>query len=163
FKKNRYEFPVRQWITINNEGDTFDYVNKKEYSITQEYHRRTINYKIFVHTHYVSSASTNANASIILYGTLGNTGNILLKQKGQNLFEHNGVDEFVIECLELGKLTKLHIENHNFMFLSEWFLDKIEALNMDTNEKVVFPCKQFFGGKHDDHETQRDLLPIYIS
>ncbi|CAF3090427.1 unnamed protein product [Rotaria sp. Silwood2] len=160
----KYEFPVRQWITINNDGDAFDYVNKKEYFIAQEHHRRrTINYKIMVHTRYILDASIDINASITLYGTLGNTGNILLKQKGKNLIERNGVDEFLIECSELGKLTKVHIENHNFILLSEWFLDKIEVINMDTNEKVVFPCKQFFGGKHDDHETQRDLLPIYIS
>ncbi|CAF1005020.1 unnamed protein product [Rotaria sordida] len=159
----KYEFPVRQWIALNNDGDVFDCVNKKEYSTVEEYYRRTINYKIIVHTGYVSGANTDANVSIILYGTRGNTSNILLKQKGHNLFEHGAVEELIIECLELGKLTKLHIEYHNSMFLSDWFLDKVEIINMDTHEKVIFPCNQSFTGKHGNHETQRDLLPIYTS
>ncbi|CAF2821092.1 unnamed protein product [Rotaria sp. Silwood2] len=158
-----YEFPVQQWIAINNDGYVFDCVNKKEHSVVQEYTRRTINYKFIFHTGYVSGVNTDANVSIILYGTLGNTGNILLKQSGQNLFERGGVDEFIIEWLELGKLTKLHIEYQNSMSLSDWFLDKVDVINVDTNETVVFPWKQSLGKKHDGHHIQRDLLPIYTS
>ena len=51
----------------------------------------------------MKSAGTDANVSIILYGTLGDTGVRPLKQKGRNLFERGQVDEFVIECLDLGK------------------------------------------------------------
>ena len=40
-----------------------------------------------VYTGDVSGAGTDANVSIILYGTLGDTGNRPLKQKGRNLFE----------------------------------------------------------------------------
>lgn len=50
-------------------------------------------------------AGTDANVSIILYGTLGDTGMRPLKQKGRNLFERGQVDEFVIECLDLGKYS----------------------------------------------------------
>ncbi|CAF4159549.1 unnamed protein product, partial [Rotaria sordida] len=159
----KYEFPVRQWIALNNDGDVFDCVNKKEYSTVEEYYRRTINYKIIFHTGYVSGANTDANVSIILYGTRGNTSNTVFEQKRHNLFEYGVVEEFSIECLELGKLTKLHIEYHNSMFLSDWFLDEVEVINMDTNEKVLFPCNQSFTGRYGDHETQRDLLPIYTS
>jgi len=45
---------------------------------------------------------------MILYGTLGDTGIRPLKQKGRNLFERNQVDEFIIECLELGKQILSH-------------------------------------------------------
>ncbi|CAF4924741.1 unnamed protein product, partial [Rotaria sp. Silwood1] len=125
----KYEFPVRKWIDINYDGYVFNCTNKKEYSISQEHHRRIINYKIIVHTGYVSDA-------------------------GQYLFQCGSVDEFIFQCLELGKLTKLHIEHHNSMCLSDWYLDKVEVINMHTNEIVVFPCKQSLVRKHDDHETQ---------
>ncbi|CAF3613749.1 unnamed protein product [Rotaria sp. Silwood1] len=152
--KIKYEFPVGKWIDINSDGYVFNCTNKKEYSISQEHHRRIINYKKIVHTGYVSDAGINANVSIILYGTLDNTGYLQLKQKGQHLFQCGSVDEFIFQCLELGKLTKLHIEHHNSMCLSDWYLDKVEVINMHTNEIVVFPCKQSLGRKHDDHETQ---------
>ncbi|CAF0916712.1 unnamed protein product [Rotaria sordida] len=159
----KYEFPVQQWITINNDGDIFDYMNNREYFITQEHLRRVIKYKIIVHKGYVSGASTDTDVSIILYGTLGNTDSVILKKNNQNLFELDGVDEYVIECSELGKLTKLHVEHHKSMLSSECFLDQIEVINMNTNEKVLFPCKQNFGTQYNDHEIQRDLLPIYTS
>ncbi len=80
--------------------------------MSQQRHRRTINYKIIVHTGDIAHAGTDANVSIILYGTLGDTGIRPLKQRGRNLFERNQVDEFTIECLELGK----QIFSHSFVF-----------------------------------------------
>jgi hypothetical protein len=66
--------------------------------------------------------------------------------------------------LRIGELTKLHIEHDNSgMFTADWFLDKVEVTQMDTNETTVFPCNRWLGKKHDDHEIQRDLLPIHVS
>ncbi len=64
---------------------------------------------------------------------------------------------------KIGDLTKLHIEHDNAMISPDWFLDKVEVINMDTNESVVFPCNRWLGKKHDDHEIQRDLLPMHAS
>lgn len=177
----RYEFPIRKWIDINNKGDFFDCAEKTEDSVSQQRHRKPINYKIIVHTGDESGAGTDANVSIILYGTLGDTGVRELKKKGRNLFERNQVDDFVIECLDLGKirlsllfihfwipatmigqLKKLHIEHDNALFSADWFLDKVEVVNLDTDETVVFPCNRWLGKKHDDHEIQRDLLPMQV-
>ncbi len=99
----KYNFPIGQWIDINNDGDVFECDAKEEDTVSQQRHRRLINYKIIVHTGNESGAGTDANVSIILYGTLGDTGTRPLKQKGRNLFERNQTDEFTIESLELGK------------------------------------------------------------
>ncbi len=99
----KYNFPINQWIDINNNGDIFKCDTKEEDAVSQQRHRRLINYKIIVHTGNEPGAGTDANVSIILYGTLGDTGTRPLKQKGRNLFEKNQIDEFTIECLELGK------------------------------------------------------------
>ncbi|CAF4587849.1 unnamed protein product [Rotaria sp. Silwood1] len=156
----KYEFPIKRWIDINNDGDVFECADKKEDMIAQQRHRQLLKYKIIVYTGAVSGAGTDANVSIILYGTLGDTGTRPLKQKGRNLFERGRVDEFIIESLDLGKLNKLHIEHDNSKLSPDWFLDKVEVVNMDTDEKVTFPCNRWLGKKHDDHEIQRDLLPM---
>lgn len=183
-----YEFPIRKWIDINNRGDIFECADKKEDTIAQKRHRQLLKYQIYVHTGDVSGAGTDANVSIILYGTLGDTGTRALKQKGKNLFERKQIDEFTIECLDLGKqrksiyflikilyffslssyklgeLTKLHIEHDNSGLLSaDWFLDRVEVVNTETNERTIFPCERWLGKKHDDHEIKRDLLPIHAS
>jgi hypothetical protein len=102
----KYDFPIGQWIDINNDGDEFVCGDRIEDSVAQQRHRHLINYKIIVHTGNESGAGTDANVSIILYGTLGDTGVRPLKQKGRNLFEKDQIDEFTIECLDLGKKKK---------------------------------------------------------
>lgn len=156
----KYEFPVRQWLELNGDGETFECREKKEDAVIQQRHRQPIKYKIIVHTGDASGAGTDANVSIILYGTLGDTGKRELKQKGRNLFEKAQVDEFTIESLDLGDLTKLHIEHDNAMLSPDWLLDKVEVINTETGAKTAFPCNRWLGKKHDDGEIQRDLLPI---
>ncbi|CAF0914714.1 unnamed protein product [Rotaria sp. Silwood1] len=155
-----YKFPIKQWIDINNKGDVFDYADEQEDTVVQQYIRQAIKYKIIVHTGDVFSASTDANVSIILYGTLGNTGTRPLKKKGRKLFRRGQIDEFIIACLDLGKLNKLHIEHDNTYFTPDWFLAKVEVVNMETNETVVFPCNRWLGKQHDDHQIHRNLVPI---
>ena len=62
--------------------------------------------------------------------------------------------------MNVGKLKKLHIKHRDSVLSSDWFLDKVEVINMDTNEKVAFPCQQGLGRKHENYEVQLDLLPI---
>ena len=96
---------MRRWIDINNSGDAFDCDGETEDTVSQQRHLQSVKYKIVVYTGNVSGAGTNANVSIILYGTTGDTGNRPLKQKGRNLFEKGQVDEFIIECLDLGRIV----------------------------------------------------------
>ncbi|CAF4076836.1 unnamed protein product, partial [Adineta steineri] len=119
----KFEFPVRKWMDINNDGDVFECAEKKEDTIAQQRHRHTIKYKIIVHTGDVSYCGTDANVSIILYGTLGGTGIRKLKQKG--------------------KLTRLHIEHDNSTISPDWFLDKVEVINIDINETISFSCNRW--------------------
>jgi hypothetical protein len=66
--------------------------------------------------------------------------------------------------LNIGDLTKLHIEHDNSGLLNaDWFLDKVEVINMENQETIVFPCNRWLGKKHDDNEIQRDLLPMHMS
>jgi len=65
---------------------------------------------------------------------------------------------------KIGELTKLHIEHDNSGLKSaDWFLDKVEVINLETDETIVFPCNRWLGRKHDDHEIERDLLPMHAS
>ncbi|CAF1208143.1 unnamed protein product [Adineta steineri] len=104
---------------------------------------KVISYEVTFYTCDVSHAGTGANVSLILYGTLDNIGIRGSKQKGE--------------------LTKLHIEHDSSMISPDWFLDKVEVINMNTNETISFSCNRWLGKRHDDHEIQRDLLPMKIS
>lgn len=59
-------------------------------------------YEIVVVTGDVQGAGTNANVSITLYGTNGDSGKRELKQKFRDLFERKQTDKFEVEVLDLG-------------------------------------------------------------
>jgi lipoxygenase homology domain-containing protein 1 len=99
----RYEFPVGKWLTLNEDGRVIKCAERQEDLVSQKRHRHTTTYQVIVYTGKAKSAGTDANVSMILYGTLGDTGVRPLKKKGRNLFESGQVDDFTIECLDLGK------------------------------------------------------------
>lgn len=62
-----------------------------------------VKYEVVVITGDLPGAGTDANVSIIIYGTNGDTGKRPLKQRFRDLFEKNQIDKFQIEALDLGK------------------------------------------------------------
>ncbi len=62
-------------------------------------------------------------------------------------------------------MTKLHIEHDNsgLFGTADWFLDKVEVVNLDNDDRTLFPCNRWLGKKHDDHQIQRDLLPMHAA
>ena len=50
------------------------------------------------------------------------------------------MDNFKIEALDLGSLTKVFIEHDNSGFGAGWMLDRVEVTILHSNETTVFPC-----------------------
>lgn len=107
-----------------------------------------------------SHAGTDANVSITLYGSNGDTGQRQLTKKRVNLFERGKTDDFKIEALDLGQLTRLRIEHDNKGFGAGWMLDRVDVTNLTSQEKVTFPCGQWLDKKKGDGKICRDLLPL---
>lgn len=116
-------------------------------------------YEIKVYTGDVSGAGTDANVLINLFGENGDTGKRPLSKKLRDLFERNQVDDFKIEALDLGPLTKLQIEHDNKGFKAGWFLEKVVVTNLSDNTSTQFPCSQWLDKKKGDKLISRELLP----
>jgi hypothetical protein len=54
----------------------------------------------------------------------------------------------------------VQIEHDNKNFRPAWFLDKIEIINLGTNEKKTFPCKQWLDKDRGDGAISRELLSV---
>lgn len=119
-----------------------------------------VQYLVEVFTADVSHAGTDANVSITLYGANGDTGQRQLTKKFVNLFERGQTDDFKIEALDLGQLTRLRIEHDNKGFGAGWMLDKVVVTNLTSQEKVTFSCGQWLDKKKGDGKICRDLLPL---
>ncbi|KAL4225451.1 Lipoxygenase y domain-containing protein 1 [Mactra antiquata] len=160
----KYIFPCKDWITIreriNKKYGKVLKVKKVEESQTAIVRTlASIKYEVTVYTGDKFGAGTNANVHIIIYGEHGDTGKRALTQSMRDLFERKQVDKFTLEAVDLGKLTKLHVEHDNSGWRPKWYLDRIEILNQSTNELTVFPCEKWLDKDSGDQLIERDLYP----
>lgn len=162
----KYVFPCRQWIPLSSDkGDAVRLECKSSEKPRTAVIRdlQPVQYLVEVVTADVSHAGTDANVFITLYGANGDTGQRQLTKKFVNLFERGHTDDFKIEALDLGQLTRLRIEHDNKGFGAGWMLDKVDVTNLTTQEKVTFACGQWLDKKKGDGKICRDLLPLLSS
>ncbi|XP_059845764.1 lipoxygenase homology domain-containing protein 1 [Hypanus sabinus] len=120
-----------------------------------------VKYEIIVLTGDVKGAGTDANVSITIYGTNGDSGLRRLKHRFRNLFERGNTDRFILEMLDLGELTKVKIEHDNANANAGWMLERVEITNTATGVTTIFPCGKWLDKKRGDGLIFRELYPKY--
>jgi len=88
----------------------------------------TISYNVKVKTGDVRNAGTDADVSLKIFGSRGDTGVKVLRSSDNhtNKFERGKVDEFKIECQDIGKIERIQIGHNGKGVGSGWFLDEVE-------------------------------------
>ncbi|XP_059150632.1 lipoxygenase homology domain-containing protein 1-like isoform X2 [Physella acuta] len=158
----RYVFPCKQWINIHKNitksaGQVLTPQKVEETQVSLTRSLAPVKYEVVVVTGDEKGAGTNANVSITIFGSNGNTGKRPLTKPLKNLFEKNQTDKFQLEALDLGELTKVKIEHDNSGFRPAWYLDRVEVVNMATNKISVFPCNKWLAKDKGDGELAREL------
>lgn len=67
---------------------------------------QTMTYNVIVRTGDVRGAGTDADVSIVMYGTQGESDVCKLDNIGKNNFERNQTDTFPINCNDIGKYIR---------------------------------------------------------
>ncbi|XP_043937953.1 lipoxygenase homology domain-containing protein 1 isoform X2 [Protopterus annectens] len=119
----------------------------------------THTYKVSVYTGDVSGAGTDANVFLTIYGDLGDTGERKLSKSetNKNKFERAQVDRFTIEAVDLGQIFKIKIRHDNTMLNADWYLEKVEILDEDSEESYLFLCERWLSKKKEDKKIERTL------
>ncbi|XP_077979346.1 lipoxygenase homology domain-containing protein 1-like [Glandiceps talaboti] len=159
----RFVFPCKSWIPMSEskKGAKRLECTKKEQGRTEAIRSlAAVKYEVIVITGDEKGAGTNANVSITIYGTNGDSGKRPLTQRFRDLFERNQTDKFQIEVLDLGELSKVRIEHDNSGFSPGWFLDRIEITNMSTGQRTTFPAQKWLDKKKGDGELFKELYPL---
>jgi hypothetical protein len=71
-------------------------------------------------------AGTDANVTVVLRGTKGETGRCLLSRTERD-FERGTTDTFVVEAQDVGLLTAVTIGHDNYGSRASWHLDQVCA------------------------------------
>uniref|UniRef100_A0A803U0L0 Lipoxygenase homology PLAT domains 1 n=1 Tax=Anolis carolinensis TaxID=28377 RepID=A0A803U0L0_ANOCA len=116
-------------------------------------------YRITVYTGDIFGAGTDASVFIIIYGDLGDTGEKQLSSSETftNKFERGQDDIFTIQAVDLGSVYKIKIRHDNSFPRPDWYLEKVEILNEDTDELFLFQCERWLSLKKEDNKIERIL------
>ncbi len=135
-------FLARLRVSKNNEDNykTFSFFNwikpNKIYTLSE----KLVEYSIKIYTGDVAHGGTDANVSMILMGTKGNSRTIQLNELiARNAFEAGKTDYFKITEKNLGKIKKINIWHNEKWLADGWFLNKIIIKNDKTGKETVFP------------------------
>ncbi|KAH3714459.1 lipoxygenase-like protein [Pelomyxa schiedti] len=101
-------------------------------------------------------AGTDANVYLIMFGDKGASPKSQLDGPG-NRFERGRADEFGLECIDLGNLTKIVIGHDNSGFGASWFLDKVVIKEEESGSTWYFLCGKWLSKHEEDKLIEREL------
>ncbi|KAK4470570.1 hypothetical protein MN116_006112, partial [Schistosoma mekongi] len=159
--QEQYEFYCNRWLsTREDDGSILREIPARGPGITNP--QSLYHYIIQIYTRNKPNSGTNANIFINIFGDKGDSGERWLRRSvNQNvkLFEQNQMDEFVIEAVALGPITKILIGHEERSPGYGWYLAKIVlTIKENPKYKLTFECYRWFDISEDDGLIVRELF-----
>eukprot|EP00798_Chlamydomonas_sp_ICE-L_P018434 gene18434-24910_t len=102
-------------------------------------------------------AGTDANVTIILFGSNGmDTGKVKL-DTSKNNFERAQMDIFQFEFPDLGDIPEVEIEHDNSGMGPGWHCEQVVVNDDTTNKSYIFTCDRWLATDEDDGLIRRRL------
>lgn len=161
---HQYVFPCSRWLAKGeDDGAISRELGVLDDTAPAELQTKAVSttYKLSVYTSDVKNAGTDANMHVCLYGQTGDSGDVQLRKSltNRDKFERGKVDEFELQCIDLGELTKLRIGHDGKGVGSGWHLDKCVVDAQLLGKTWTFPCGRWFSTSEDDKALERTLVP----
>ncbi|KAJ8400007.1 hypothetical protein AAFF_G00400460, partial [Aldrovandia affinis] len=161
---NKFIFHCNALIPLSAKRDefmTFECTKAIESFASKARSLVPVKYEIIVITGDEKGAGTDANVSITIHGSNGDSGCRPLRQKLRNLFERGRTDRFLLEMLDMGELLKVQMEHDNSGINAGWLLDRVEITNTANGVTTIFLCGKWLDTKRADGQIKRILFPKY--
>ena len=107
----------------------------------------TSRYKVTVRTGDEMGAGTDADVSLTIYGTLGDSGERALDSSA-NDFERGSKDEFFFECSDIGEFLQVKIGHNGRGLASAWLLESVEVTHLVSGVTATFPHGKWLDSKN---------------
>ncbi|CAL1540914.1 unnamed protein product [Lymnaea stagnalis] len=124
-----------------------------------------MNYKISVTTGDMPCSETSAEVNLMLIGQWGDSGQHFLNKPKNNResFKRGQVDEFEMNLLDLGKISKILIGHSEHGRGRGWFCQQVSILATGPNgekSETVFDCNRWLDTGVDDRKTSREFSAL---
>ncbi|KAM5220871.1 lipoxygenase homology domain-containing protein 1 isoform 1-T1 [Hipposideros larvatus] len=161
-ESDNVEFPCLRWLDKNkDDGQVVRELLPSDSNATLKNFR----YHISLKTGDVPEASTDSQVYIKLYGDKSDTIKQDLLASDNNLkkrFECNQVDEFTIETLNIGTITRVLIGHDGSGKHAGWFLGSMQIRVPRQGKQYTFPVNRWLDRDKADGRLQVELYPSEV-
>ncbi|XP_058613751.1 lipoxygenase homology domain-containing protein 1-like isoform X4 [Onychostoma macrolepis] len=160
-KAVRYMFPCKCWLA-KDRGDGltarfFDVQDAETVNIPQK-----VIYEVTVITGDVQHAGTDTQIYMTVFGVYGTSEEMLLP-KLEDRFERGQKDTFNLEIEDIAPLRKMRMRVDGSGSRPDWFLDKIELHNLQTDEVALFMYEEWLSRSYGPKRTLICEMPAVIN
>jgi hypothetical protein len=138
--QQRFHFPCGSWI--KGASSLQLQPGQPGAACTSSGHAR---YRVDVATSDTRGAGTDAEVTMVLYGSGGDTGPRRLESSA-NDFERGKTDTFFFEAPDVGEPQSLRIGHNGASPGSAWHLASVMVTNLSSGQSVVFPHHGWLDG-----------------
>ncbi|XP_042603774.1 lipoxygenase homology domain-containing protein 1-like [Cyprinus carpio] len=160
-KAVRYVFPCICWLA-KDRGDGltarfFDVQDAETVNIPQK-----VIYEVTVITGDVQHAGTDTQIFMTVFGVYGTSEEMLLP-KLEDRFERGQKDTFNLEIEDIAPLRKMRVRIDGSGSRPDWFLDKIELHNLQTDEVALFMYEEWLSHSYGPKRMLLCEMPAVIN
>jgi hypothetical protein len=160
----RYYFTADRWLDKKQDNGEIQCELGCEKGVSMKMDLKEV-YEVRTVTGKSIGAGTDANVSVILFGELGDSGTLPLRQSNHllNKFERGQTDTFKVHCKKLGSLSRVRIGHDNKHPAAGWFLDEVVVQQRSIGRVWYFPCMKWLDTAEEDGSVVRELVAAQIS
>uniref|UniRef100_A0A673VTK2 Lipoxygenase homology domains 1 n=1 Tax=Suricata suricatta TaxID=37032 RepID=A0A673VTK2_SURSU len=161
-ESDNVEFPCLRWLDKDkDDGQLVRELLPSDSNATLKNFR----YHISLKTGDVSGASTDSRVYIKLYGDKSDTIKQVLLVSDNNLqdyFERSRVDEFTLETLNIGTISRLVIGHDSTGMHASWFLGSVQIRVPRQGKRYTFPANRWLDKNQADGRLEVELYPSEV-
>ncbi|XP_022351677.1 lipoxygenase homology domain-containing protein 1 [Enhydra lutris kenyoni] len=161
-ESDNVEFPCLRWLDKDkDDGQLVRELLPSDSNATLKNFR----YHISLKTGDVSGASTDSRVYIKLYGDKSDTIKQVLLVSDNNLqdyFERARVDEFTLETLNIGTISRLVIGHDSTGMHASWFLGSVQIRVPRQGKQYTFPANRWLDRNQADGRLEVELYPSEV-
>uniref|UniRef100_A0A8C8XS45 Lipoxygenase homology domain-containing protein 1 n=1 Tax=Panthera leo TaxID=9689 RepID=A0A8C8XS45_PANLE len=161
-ESDNVEFPCLRWLDKDkDDGQLVRELLPSDSNATLKNFR----YHISLKTGDVSGASTDSRVYIKLYGDKSDTIKQILLVSDNNLqdyFERGRVDEFTLETLNIGTISRLVIGHDSTGMHTSWFLGSVQIRVPRQGKQYTFPANRWLDKNQADGRLEVELYPSEV-
>uniref|UniRef100_A0A9J8ARP5 Lipoxygenase homology domains 1a n=1 Tax=Cyprinus carpio carpio TaxID=630221 RepID=A0A9J8ARP5_CYPCA len=160
-KAVRYVFPCNCWLAKDRgDGLTARFLDVQD-AETVNIPQKVI-YQVTVITGDVQHAGTDTQIYMTVFGVYGTSEEMLLP-KLEDRFERGQKDTFNLEIEDIAPLRKMRVRIDGSGSRPDWFLDKMELHNLQTDEVALFTYEEWLSRSYGPKRTLICEMPAVIN